>query len=57
MPGQKIRVRFADQSEVLCAPQAFTELVPGKEVDRFLSLASSVNPETTPVPEDPEPGL
>ena len=57
VPGPAIRVRFADQSAVLCAPRAFTELVPGGDADRFLSLASSLNPESTPVPEKPEPGF
>lgn len=57
MPGHAIQVRFADQSEVLCAPRAFKELVPGNDADRFLSLASSFNPESTPVPENPEPGF
>lgn len=57
MPGHAIRVRFADQSEVLCAPRASTELVPGNEADRFLSVASRHDPEISPVSEDPSPGL
>ncbi len=57
MPGHAIQVRFADQSEVLCAPREFTESVPGSEADRFLSLASSHSQEATAVPEYPAPEI
>ena len=57
MPEQRIRVRFADQSEVRCAPDATTELLSGAEARRFLKQTSPDDPDTTPIPEDGAPNL
>jgi hypothetical protein len=55
--GQGVRVRFADQSEVLCTPTKTSVIIPGHEAQSFLQFASPGGTATSLETEAPTPDI